>query len=205
MSSAALIFFPYAWPRWRGKAAVADSPSAVARDTEPAFVVAPAPTRLRPRTVALASIIVGYMLLQVALPLRHLGYAGDVLWNEDGMRFAWHVMIREKHGEVMFVARFSDGKQLRVPPGHYLTTRQEREMAGQPDLILQLARHVGADLHSKGYREFSLHAETAISLNGRAPVMLIDPDVDLLEMNDIGPRWWVLPAPRDTPPMLRPI
>jgi vitamin K-dependent gamma-carboxylase len=145
------------------------------------------------------------MLLQVALPLRHLAYPGNVLWNEDGMRFAWHVMIREKHGEVMFVARFGDGKQLQVPPGRYLTSRQEREMAGQPDLILQLARHIGADLHGKGYRGFSLHAETAISLNGRAPVMLIDPDVDLLEINDIGPRWWVLPEPSATPPMLRPI
>lgn len=111
------------------------------------------------------------------------------------MRFAWHVMIREKHGSVRFVARFADGKALEIPAANYLTARQEREMGGQPDLILQLARHIGDDLHARGYRDFTLHAETAVSLNGRAPRPLIDPAVDLLSITDIGPRRWVVSGP----------
>ena len=208
MSSAALIFFPYTWPRWRRKPTLLASPPDVgaAAISVPA---SPPPTSARPWThtqrAAVGSVIAVYMFLQIAVPLRHLVYPGNVLWNEDGMRFAWHVMIREKHGEVMFVAHFADGKKLRVPPGHYLTSRQEREMAGQPDLILQLAKHIGVDLHAKGYRGFSLHAETAVSLNGRGPVPMIDPAVDLLGITDFGSRWWVLPAPRDTAPMLRPL
>ncbi|MBP9088694.1 MAG: HTTM domain-containing protein [Kofleriaceae bacterium] len=206
MSSAALIFFPYSWPRWPSRGATLATPT-VAVDAVPrdASLAEPA----RPRSTLAQRLLVGvigcYMVFQIALPLRHLVYPGNVLWNEDGMRFAWHVMVREKHGEVMFVARFRDGKQLRVPPGHYLTSRQEREMAGQPDLILQLARHIGADLHAKGYRGFVLHAETAISLNGRSPATMIDPNVDLLEITDVGPRWWVLPEPVAAPPMLRPM
>ena len=169
-----------------------------------AFTIATRPARKLAQR-SLVAVISVYIFLQIALPLRHIVYLGNVLWNEDGMWFVWHIMIREKHGEVMFVARFADGKQLRVPPGNYLTGRQEREMASQPDLILQLAQHVGADLQVKGYRGFSLHAESAISLNGRAPTMMIDPNVDLLEITDVGPRWWVLPEPTATPPILRPM
>ena len=145
-----------------------------------------------------------HVLVQIALPLRHHIYPGAVLWNEDGMRFAWHVMIREKHGSVMYVARFADGKQLEIPPNNYLTWRQERELGGQPDLILQLARHIGDDLHAKGHRDFTLHAITKVSLNGRPAIPMIDPAVDLLSVSDFGPRTWVLPAPDSAPPHVMP-
>ena len=115
------------------------------------------------------------------------------------MRFAWHVLIREKHGDVMFVADFADGKRLEIPPRNYLTARQEREMAGQPDLILQLAHHVGDELHRRGFRDFEIHARTSVSLNARRPTPMIDPAIDLLAVTDLGPRRWVLQAPSEPP------
>jgi hypothetical protein len=33
---------------------------------------------------------------------------------------------------------------------------------------------------------------------------MIDPEVDLLEVRDLGPRAWVLPAPELPPPRVRP-
>ena len=39
-----------------------------------------------------------HFLIQVFLPLRHFLYSGNVLWNEKGFRFAWHVMLMEKNG-----------------------------------------------------------------------------------------------------------
>ncbi|MBA3465717.1 MAG: HTTM domain-containing protein [Deltaproteobacteria bacterium] len=179
MTTSALIFFPPSWPRRLFRA-------------EPAPVTSP-PIE-RPSRIVRTAIAV-HVVLQLVLPLRHLAYPGAVLWNEDGMRFAWHVMIREKHGSVGFVARFADGKTLEVPASNYLTARQEREMGAQPDLILQLARRIGEDMHARGYRDFTLHAETAVSLNGRAPRPMIDPRVDLLSIDDLGPRRWVLPGP----------
>ncbi len=194
MTSSALIFFSPGWPRrvlgWVGRPTV-----------EPVGPVAAS----APPSRAIVILIGIHVVLQLALPLRHLVYPGNVLWNEDGMRFAWHVMIREKHGEVTFIARFADGRSLRVPARRYLTGRQEREMGGQPDLILQLARHVGDDLHAKGYANFTLHAETTVSLNGRAPIPMIDPAVDLLQVSDWGSRSWVLDEPVDRPPTLVPL
>jgi hypothetical protein len=191
MTSAATIFFDPSWPR---RIAQRLGPA-------PAIEARPYP---RPSRIVLA-VIAAHAVVQIALPLRHVVYPGSVLWNEDGMRFAWHVMIREKHGSVMFVARFADGKQLEVPPSNYLTWRQEREMAGQPDLILQLARHIGDDMHARGYRAFTLHAITHVSLNGRPPQAMIDPAIDLLAIDDIGPRDWVLPAPTSNPPLVLPL
>lgn len=190
MTSSALIFFSPSWPR-RLLGSLGRHRSAVAP-------VAAAPVEAPPSRIVVAILAI-HVAVQLALPLRHVVYPGDVLWNEDGMRFAWHVLIREKHGKVMFVAAFADGKRLEIPPHNYLTPRQDREMSGQPDLILQLAHTIGRDLEARGYHGFQLHAITAVSLNGRAPVPMIDPAVDLRAIRDVGERTWVLPAP-DAPP-----
>ena len=188
MTTSALIFFSPSWPRAvLARLGHHSPPPDTTRDS------AEAPSRLT--TVAIAI----YVTLQIAVPLRHHVYPGSVLWNEDGMRFAWHVLIREKHGDVMFVADFADGKRLEIPPRNYLTARQEREMAGQPDLILQLAHHVGDELHRRGFRDFEIHARTSVSLNARRPTPMIDPAIDLLAVTDLGPRRWVLQAPSEPP------
>jgi hypothetical protein len=189
MTSSALIFFSPSWPRRIVR--TLGEPPATARPHPPS------------RVVAIAIAI--HVAIQLARPLRHLAYPGAVLWNEDGMRFAWHVLVREKHGAVTFVAAFADGRRLEIPPSRYLTWRQEREMAGQPDLILQLAHAIGDDLRASGYRDFSIRALTEVSLNGRAPVPMIDPDVDLLRVTDLGPRDWVLSQPVDSPPVVKPL
>ena len=188
MTSAALIFFAPSWPRTLlGRFA-------------PATPAGAAPWR---PARALRAVLTLHVIVQVALPLRHHLYPGDVLWNEDGMRFAWQVMVREKHGAVTFVARFADGRRLEIPPRRYLTARQEREMAGQPDLIAQLARRIADDLRAAGHGAVAVHAETRVSLNGRAPVPLVDPAVDLARVRDLGPRAWVTAAPTSAPIHLR--
>ncbi len=192
MTCSAPIWFSPSWPR-RLVRRLGDAP-----------VISPTATTPPPRRRTVV-VIALYALVQIALPLRHLVYPGDVLWNEDGMRFAWHVLIREKHGNVTFVAVFADRKRLEIPPRNYLTPRQDREMAGQPDLILQLARVIADDLEARGYRDFALHAVTSVSLNGRAPTPLIDPTVDLRRVRDLGARSWVLPAPSGPPPHVRPL
>nr|MBA2543499.1 HTTM domain-containing protein [Deltaproteobacteria bacterium] len=189
MTSSALIFFSPSWPR------------SVVRKPAPMLPITP----FTPPHKFVVWVIAIHVAIQIALPLRHLVYPGSVLWNEDGMRFAWHVVVREKQGSVMFVAELANGKRLEIPPSNYLTPRQEREMGGQPDLILQLAREIGRDLHGRGMRDFGIHAITRVSLNGRAPATMIDPEVDLLEVSDFGSRTWVLDAPEERSPHVLPL
>jgi vitamin K-dependent gamma-carboxylase len=195
MTSAALIFFSPSWPR-RMLERVGLARWATPVDDDHALAL---PSRGWRLAIAI------HVVVQLALPLRHHGYPGPVLWNEDGMRFAWHVMIREKHGAVTFVAELDGGKRLEIPPSHYLTWRQEREMAGQPDLILQLAQHIGRDLAAQGHTDVRVRAITSVSLNGRAPAPLVDPSVDLLRARDVGARDWVLASPESSPPTVRPL
>jgi hypothetical protein len=193
MTTSALIFFSPEWPR--------RLLARFGRELPVSEVVAPPSA---PPSRFVLGVIALYVTMQIALPLRHHFYPGSVIWNEDGMRFAWHVLIREKHGQVTFLAVFGNGKQLEVPASNYLTGRQEREMAGQPDLILQLARTISRDLHARGYGEHAIRVRTRMSLNGRAPHSMIDETVDLLGISDVGAREWVLPEPVEPPPHVTP-
>ena len=188
MTSSALIFFSPSWPRRVLRA--------LGRERWAAPIAATEARATSPRRFVVA-MIAGYVIVQLALPLRHLVLPGNVLWNERGIRFAWHVVVREKHGAVTFIAELADHKQLEIPAHNYLTPRQDREMSGQPDLIVQLARHIAEDLRARGYQVTAIRARTAVSLNGRAPAAMIDPTIDLVTAST---ERWVLPEPAGPPP-----
>jgi vitamin K-dependent gamma-carboxylase len=179
MTVAAMVFFSPGWPRRLLRRAPA----------------VPAPALRLPRR-PLAWALVAFCALQLLVPLRHVLYPGEIAWGEEGMRFAWHVMVREKHGSVVFHVRLASGKTLQVSPRRYLTAKQEREMAGQPDLILQLAHHVARDFDGRGVGPVEVRAEALVSLNGRSPSLLVDPARDLARVDDgLAARDWILPAP----------
>jgi vitamin K-dependent gamma-carboxylase len=195
MTTSALIFFSPSWPR-RLLAALGVR--------KPAIDAAPTPPPpWTPRRRLVAAVIALHVAVQIALPLRHWIYPGALLWNEDGMRFAWQVMVREKHGAITFRVHLADGRTLEVPSRHYLTWRQEREMSGQPDLVRQLARRIAADMRAKGHGTVEVRVDAQVSLNGRRPAPMIDPVVDLAAVTDRGARDWVLPAPSGPPIHLR--
>jgi len=137
-----------------------------------------------------------YCLVQVLVPLRGHLYGGSVLWHEQGMRYAWRVLVRAKHGSVRYRAELPDGREISVSPRQYLTLEQEREMAGQPDLILQLAHHIGHELRARGHAPVRVRVDARVALNGRAPVRMIDPSVDLMSVEDgLAKATWITPAP----------
>ena len=187
MSACALVFFPPDWPR------------RLFRRRPPAIESTPA----RPLSRPALALVAAFLAFQVLVPLRHLLYPGDVLWNEQGMRFAWKVMVREKHGSVTYRVSFpATGKTLLVSPRRYLTARQEREMAGQPDLVLQLAHRIARDFRARGHGEVEVRADALVSLNGRPARPLIDPTVDLARVpDDLSAAGWITAAP-DEPPIL---
>ncbi|MFT7621458.1 MAG: vitamin K-dependent gamma-carboxylase, partial [Myxococcota bacterium] len=78
MTAAATLFFAPDWPRRWLRLPVA----------------APGSGGKLPRLGAIA--IAAWMTLHLALPARSLLYEGPVNWHEQGMRFAWKVMVREK-------------------------------------------------------------------------------------------------------------
>jgi len=146
-----------------------------------------------------------FCALQVLVPLRTHAYGGNVLWHEQGMRFSWRVMLRDKHGSIRYRVRLPEGREIVVPPRRYLTMEQEREMSGQPDLILQLAHHIASDFARRGLGQVQVRVDALVSLNGREAVSLIDPAQNLLEISDgLAPGAWIMPPPTSLPFRLAP-
>jgi vitamin K-dependent gamma-carboxylase len=200
MTIGALSFFSPSWPRLllarlgRQRPATPRAQPA----TEPRAGVLP---RVALSLAALLAVA------EVALPLRSLAYGGNVLWHEQGMRFSWRVMLRAKGGETTFVVKnLASSRESYVNPGVYLTGLQESEMASQPDLVVQLARHIQEDLRRHGHEPVAVHAASRVSLNGRRSAPFIDPAIDLTRIEDsLDLRGIVLPAPSEPPPHTRPV
>jgi hypothetical protein len=193
----ATIFFAPGWPLrmlpkrfWPARGRQTDQPM----KRNPAF---------QKMAVGLA---VGYCLVQLMMPLRAIAYPGNVLWHEQGMRWSWKVLVREKNGAVTFRIQVPDrDKPYYVSPSRYLTQHQEREMSGQPDLILELAHYIGEQYRQKGHEDVEVRVDAVASLNGRAPRAMIDPDKDLMKVDDgVACADWVLPGPTGAPPRLGP-
>jgi len=151
------------------------------------------------------AVLAAWAMLHVLLPLRTHLYGGDPNWHEQGMRWAWRVMVREKNGDVRYRVRVNGESRERIfVPNDYLTREQEIEFAGQPDLILQLAHHIRDELEADGYRDVEVRADAWASLNGRRSARLIDPEVDLARVHDgVAPAAWILPVPDGPPIRLR--
>ncbi len=87
MLVAATVFFDAGWPRAllaRLRAALRFGPASAPALSPPGSGHGLGPLRL----AALAALL----SVQVVLPLRAHLYGGDVLWHEQGMRFAWRVL-----------------------------------------------------------------------------------------------------------------
>ena len=142
-----------------------------------------------------------YAVVQLAMPLRHYAYPGNVRWNEAGYLFAWRVMLTEKTGFVRFrVHDPATGQTWQVSPDAYLTPLQTERMAIQPELIRQTARIIRDDFAGRGYDGVSVTADAFVSYNGRPAARLIDPNANLAALQPApAPAKWVLPYD-DAPP-----
>ncbi|MBX3130059.1 MAG: HTTM domain-containing protein [Polyangiaceae bacterium] len=203
MVLSALVFFPPDWPRALvARARALLGRASVSAEPPPAALVSP--RRIPLWLVALAGV---YCAVHLVVPMRFLLHDGNVLWHEQGMRFSWRVMVREKNGSITYLVRQREGGKLwHVSPRKYLDRVQEREMSGQPDLVLQLAHHVARDFEARGLGPVEVRVDARVSLNGRRAAPLIDPEVDLTRVSDgLGPAPWITPAPASDPPRLRPL
>jgi hypothetical protein len=102
MVLSALVFFSPEWPR-RVLARFARRSRVSRRNVR---LAGPSSARSAPLwSRAGYALAATYCLLQLLLPLRFIAYGGDVRWHEQGMRFSWRVMVREKNGSVTFRVR----------------------------------------------------------------------------------------------------
>ena len=142
-----------------------------------------------------------YLLIQLFLPLRHWLYPGQVSWNEEGHRFAWHMKLRDKDAMISFFVTDPDtGQTWRIDPTGTVSVRQYSKMSTRPDMIIQYAHYVRDQFRESGQIENPIvKVEAWASLNGRPLQQFVDPDVDLAQESAtiFGHYTWVYPLRHD--------
>ena len=137
-----------------------------------------------------------FLAFHLLFPFRHLGYPDELFWTEEGFRFSWRVMLMEKIGYAQFkVVDAVSGKWVYVKNNDFLTAFQEKQMAFQPDFIVEFAHFLAEHYKKQGMTDPAVYVESYVALNGRLSRQYIDPKVDLTKVKDsfFKHKDWVLP------------
>jgi len=182
MIGATLIFFSEEWHTrlWNRLWKMIRSRRLVAR---------PRPLEIMPVQTVTHRLIFAALALhftfQLLFPWRYLLYPGNIFWTEEGYRFCWRVMLMEKAGTAtFFVKDEKTGREGEVLNGEFLNPHQEKQMAMQPDMILQYAHFLKKHYQRQGLQNPSVRAEIYVTLNARPSRLLFDPALDLSNIED---------------------
>jgi vitamin K-dependent gamma-carboxylase-like protein len=195
MLGALLIFFPPDLPRrfareFMSSGETLPAPASVTPIAEPGDYQS-----LTRSQKSVAGLLAAYLVVQLIFPLRHYLYPGDVSWTEEGHNFSWHMKLRTKGGEAVFtVTHPQTGQTWTIKPQDYLKSHQVVKMTTKPELILHFAHYLAEEKRREGFDNVEVRARVMVSLNGRQPQLLVDPNVDLAkEEVSLLPARWIVP------------
>ncbi len=189
-------------PDWPSRLAGRFAQQSCRPEQAAASVPTPSSAQSPARTRLLAGVALLWVALQLALPLRHHLYPGDHRWTGEGLRFGWNVMLVEKAGDVTFVVTDPrTGETWHDEATSLYTPAQLRVMRTDPEMIRQAATEVARANGATPEAPLEVRARAVVSLNGRPPAVLVDPEVDLAAVAS-GPmhRAWIMPAPTTRAP-----
>jgi hypothetical protein len=153
--------------------------------------------RRSPRAGGIArAAAIGWMTLQILLPLRRIASDGQPYFDENGFRFRWAMRSRMKGAYVDFeVYERATGRRLRYAVGSGLPRDLAARIAADPHAIWQAARMMAAG------RDVAIRADGWAWLNGRPAGRLVDPSVDLVKESFplFGTPRWVRRSPEPGP------
>jgi Flp pilus assembly protein TadD len=197
MIAATTLYFDPDWPRRVARICRRTPDDFAARSTH-AKPSAVAPLMGRKRVMAGIGL---YLAVQIVVPLRHLLYPGPVMWGEQGQRFSWHLMMRDKRSRATFtVTDGRTGATETVQRGRFITPKQWVHMVVQPDLILQYAHLIAHKYAEQGWSDVQVRADVLTSMAARKSQPLIDPKVNLAEVKrSLAPAAWIVTL-TETPP-----
>ena len=111
------------------------------------------------------ALVVAFLLIQIAAPLRHFAHPGNVRWTEDGCLFSWKVMLAQITGSVRYRSSGLDtSEEMLVSPWNYL--------------FLSTAHIIHNDLSVQGFTQVEIRADAWFTYNRRNTARLIYPAVN---------------------------
>ncbi|WP_282089333.1 HTTM domain-containing protein [Aquimarina algiphila] len=143
----------------------------------------------------LFTFITVFFIIQLLLPFRYMLYPGELFWTEEGYRFSWRVMLMEKAGYANFkIVNSKTKERFYVDNDDFLTAFQQKQMASQPDFILEYAHYLKGHFEDQGHQNVQVFVESYVALNGRLSTQYIDPEVDLGKQKEsFKHKKWIIP------------
>ncbi|MDF1861208.1 MAG: HTTM domain-containing protein [Verrucomicrobiales bacterium] len=134
----------------------------------------------------MVSILAVYFILQFLFPLRGLLHRPrNPSWTDTGHLFSWRMMLIEKPVHLHFYYDLPGG----LPPGTsasevYPKVAPYASIFGSraPHMIWQFVQGIKKNLARKGYLDVPIYVYAVSSLNGRPFQPLIDPNVNMAEV-----------------------
>ena len=146
---------------------------------------APTPNWQLKKSNMRAAFFIAFFIVQLLFPFRAYLYPGNFYWTEQGYRYSWRVMLMEKAGTATFFIKDGvTGRETVVNNGDFLCAHQEKQMSMQPDMILQFAHFLKKHYESMRVSVGSIRAEVFVTLNAQPSRLLIDPQIDLTQIQD---------------------
>ncbi len=104
-------------------------------------------------------------------------------------------MLMEKAGYLTYkIEDPNTGRRRSIDPGNYLSTFQQKQLATQPDFILEFAHFLASEHRQKDGPLPAVFAESYVALNGRGSRVYVNPDTDLTTITCDTPRTeWLMP------------
>lgn len=143
-------------------------------------------------------LVGGFLFIQAVIPLRSYILKQDPAWTEVGHKFSWRMMLRSKDAYVKFIFDNPDAKPwLQGHPGSIpkIASEHMAMLSMHPWMLLQYIQEIDRVLTANGMPDTRISVLSAVSLNGRAYQVMIDPTIDLTEVD--YPVWrvpdWIVP------------
>ena len=140
--------------------------------------------------------LAAYCAFQLAWPLRSHRFEEETSWTERGHLFSWRMMLRVKEVGVGFAIRNPETGQVKnINHTEFLDSEQSEKFGRDPRNILSFARFLANASPLPSGQRPEVYAFVAASLNGRKPQLMIDPNVDLANMNAAQEKSgsWIMP------------
>jgi vitamin K-dependent gamma-carboxylase len=131
-----------------------------------------------------------WVLIQILVPMRHVVIPGNPSWTEEGHRFAWHMKLRSKScNEQFYVEHRETGEKIAINGMPFLESWQRSKVSARPQLVIQYASFLSEINHG-----VPVYADIKCSLNGAPYRQLIDPNVNLtqVQFRDWKKNDWIL-------------
>lgn len=146
-------------------------------------------------------LVITFLFLNIAFPLRHHFIEGDVFNTEEGHRMSWRMMLRSKSGTLRFKIKNNATGLYEFPEiDSMLSKGQKRTIATHPDAAYWFIQKLKVHYADKGWNDIAIYGISNVRVNKRERFSQYDEDRDLalVEWNHWKHNDWILGPEKDT-------